>query len=434
MVIIGVCVVVVMAGLVAVVRWGGLTVEPPRPPDPGDPGDPPDPGEPPPVGQVVRRYLWDLNLAVIAGIGAGVVAAGAGGRLVMRLLAVTAGDGAQGRITEADQVVGRISVGGTLGFVIFTALFFGTASGGAYMLLRRWLPAGRAGGLAFGGLLLLLAGTRLEPLREGNVDFDLVGPGWVSVVAFSALVLFHGMLVAALAGRASRTVPLLAREPRAIAAHAPLLLLAPLAAVVVLLALLGVIVVLATRFRPLVAAWNARRLVPAGQVVLALAVLAALPGFVTAVSGIVAGASRGAGQPARRNSSTTSPSSRLKVAGSSSMRKCPTPGMTTARTPWRRSAPVSVGRWPALIATTGAVSLGSAARTAGSLPTACSITSIATSGGAADMSAATHSTRSAAAGPDIRRTKARVAATKSSRNGAANPSSSSRVGGSPRVL
>jgi hypothetical protein len=286
-VVIGVCVMVVLAGLVAVVRWGGLTVEPPRTPDPGGPGDPPDPGEPPPVGEVVRRYLWDLNLAVIAGIGAGVVAAGAGGRLVMRLLAVTAGDGAQGRITEADQVVGRISAGGTLGFVIFTALFFGTASGGAYLLLRRWLPAGRAGGLAFGGLLLLLAGTRLEPLREGNVDFDLVGPGWVSVVAFSALVLFHGMLVAALAGRASRTVPLLAREPQAIAAHAPLLLLAPLAPVVVLLALLGVVVVLATRFPPLVAAWNARRLVPAGQVVLVLAVLAALPGFVSAVSGIL---------------------------------------------------------------------------------------------------------------------------------------------------
>jgi hypothetical protein len=36
-----------------------------------------------------------------------------------------------------------------------------------------------------------------------------------------------------------------------------------------------------------VAAWNARRLLPAGQVILALAVLAALPGFVSAVSGIL---------------------------------------------------------------------------------------------------------------------------------------------------
>ena len=79
MVVIGVCVVVVLAGLVAVVRWGGLTVEPPRTPDPGDPGDPPDPGEPPPVGLVVRRYLWDLNLAVIAGTGAGWSPPGPGG-------------------------------------------------------------------------------------------------------------------------------------------------------------------------------------------------------------------------------------------------------------------------------------------------------------------------------------------------------------------
>ena len=37
----------------------------------------------------------------------------------MRLLAVTAGDAAQGRITEADQLVGAISVDGTMGFVIF---------------------------------------------------------------------------------------------------------------------------------------------------------------------------------------------------------------------------------------------------------------------------------------------------------------------------
>jgi hypothetical protein len=219
--VIGVCILAVLAGLVAVVRWGGLTVEPPPAPTRTGPGDPGDPAAPPAVELVVRRYLWAVNLAVVAGVGAGVLAAGAGGRLVMRLLALTAGDGAQGRITEADEVVGRISAGGTAGFVIFTALFLGTATGAAYLLVRRWLPAGRAGGLVYGALLLLGGGTRLEPLREGNLDFDLVGPGWVSVVAFSALVLFHGMLVAALAGRASRAIPLLGRDPRAIAAHAP---------------------------------------------------------------------------------------------------------------------------------------------------------------------------------------------------------------------
>jgi hypothetical protein len=284
MAVIGICVLLVLAGLVAVVRWGGLTVEPPRAPEQAGSADPTDP---PPVGLAVRRYLWAVNLAVVAGVGAGVLAAGAGGRLVMRLLAVTAGDGAQGRITEADQVVGRISVEGTLGFVLFTALFFGTATGAAYLLMRRWLPAGRAGGVAYGALLLLLAGTRLEPLREGNVDFDLVGPGWVSVLTFSALVVFHGMLVAALAGRASRAVPLLTREPLAIAAHTPLLLLVPLLPVVGVLAVVGVLVVLATRARPVLAAWHARRLVPAGQVLLAVVALLALPGFAAAVASIL---------------------------------------------------------------------------------------------------------------------------------------------------
>jgi hypothetical protein len=277
------CVVLVLAGLAAVVRWGGLTVEPPHAPGLEGPGA----DDPPPAGLVVRRYLWVVNLAVAAGVGAGIMAAGAGGRLVMRLLAATSGDAAQGRITEAAEVVGRISVDGTIGFILFTALFFGSATGGAYLLVRRWLPAGRAGGLVYGALLLVLAGTRLEPLREGNPDFDLVGPAWLSVLAFSALVLLHGMLVAALAGRVGRLVPLLSRDPRAIAGHAPLLLLIALPPVVVALAVVGGLVVLATRARPVLAAWHAPRLRLAGQVVLAVAALAALPGFVTAVAGIL---------------------------------------------------------------------------------------------------------------------------------------------------
>ena len=41
--------------------------------------------------------------------------------------------------------MGRISVDGTLGFVVFTGLFVGLATGTLYLLLHRWLPAGRAG-------------------------------------------------------------------------------------------------------------------------------------------------------------------------------------------------------------------------------------------------------------------------------------------------
>jgi hypothetical protein len=276
------CIVLVVVGLLAIVRWGGLAVQPP--PAPAD--DDTVPADRPPVSLVVRRYLWYLTLAISAGVGAGILAAGAGGRLAMRLLAVTAGPTAQGRITEADQVVGRISAEGTLGFIVFTGLFFGAASGAAYLLLRRWLPGGRTGGVAFGALLLVLAGTRLEPLRPGNPDFDLVGPGWVSVAAFAALVLFHGMLLAALAGRLSRAVPLLALTPRAIIAHVPLLLLA-LGSVALVAAIVGIAVVSASQVPAVAGVWRDRRLVTAGRVILSLVALAALPSFARAITDIL---------------------------------------------------------------------------------------------------------------------------------------------------
>lgn len=276
------CIVLVVVGLLAIVRWGGLAVQPPAAPADGDTV----PADRPPVSLVVRRYLWYLTLAISAGVGAGILAAGAGGRLAMRLLAVTAGPTAQGRITEADQVVGRISAEGTLGFIVFTGLFFGAASGAAYLLLRRWLPGGRTGGVAFGALLLVLAGTRLEPLRPGNPDFDLVGPGWVSVAAFATLVLFHGMLLAALAGRLSRAVPLLALTPRAIIAHVPLLLLA-LGSVALVAAIVGVAVVAASQVPAVAGVWRDRRLVTAGRVILSLVALAALPSFARAITDVL---------------------------------------------------------------------------------------------------------------------------------------------------
>jgi hypothetical protein len=61
MAVIILCIALVLAGLVALVRWGGLAVEPPSTPAPAAPG----PTDPPPVSLVVCRYLWYLAVALL---------------------------------------------------------------------------------------------------------------------------------------------------------------------------------------------------------------------------------------------------------------------------------------------------------------------------------------------------------------------------------
>jgi hypothetical protein len=263
-----VCGLLVVAGLGFVAAWGGRSFAAPNP-----------------AATSGQRYLWNVTVAVGSGIGAGLLMAGAGGRLVMRLLAVTAGDAAQGRVTEADEIVGRVTAGGTIGFVVFTALFFGVATGFVYALVRRWLPAGRLSGLAYGALLLLVAATRIEPLRADNPDFDLVGPSWVALLAFAALVLTHGMLVAALAARYSQALVPLSADVSVVLRYTPLLLLVPVFPALAVLGVGGLVWIAvnnAVHHGP-AAGDVSRRALVVGRTVLLLAAGGMLPGFVSTV-------------------------------------------------------------------------------------------------------------------------------------------------------
>src|SRR6185503_2925794 len=143
---------------------------------------------------------WPRYVAVSlgAGLAAGLLAAGAGGRLMMRLLGATSPD-VHGLTTQAGEVIGEITLGGTLAFLVFVGLPAGFLSGGVYALVAPLLPSGRARGVALGVLLLVLFATRIDPLRADSIDFLLLEPAWLAVIGFSALALFQGMLVAALA-------------------------------------------------------------------------------------------------------------------------------------------------------------------------------------------------------------------------------------------
>jgi hypothetical protein len=117
------------------------------------------------------------------------------------------------RRARAGARIGEITLRGTLGFVVFTGIPAGLLIGALYALAGALLPPGRAGGLILGAILIVLAGS-LEPLRSENFDFNLVGPDWLSVLAFTALALFQGLLVVALAARLSRGVPSVHAGPR----------------------------------------------------------------------------------------------------------------------------------------------------------------------------------------------------------------------------
>lgn len=269
------CLVLVLLGAGLALTWGHLHVETPPP------------AECATFVEQVRRALWYLDIVLISGVVSGLLVAGAGGRLAMRLLAVTSGDRAQGRITEANEVVGEITIGGTVGFVVFAGLFAGLVGALTYMLLRKWLPKGQMGALAFGGILLVTLGSRAEPLRSNNPDFDLVSPDWLAVSVFTALTLLYAAVLVAIVARLSRSLPLFRATRRVVFAYSPLLLLIPtvsVGAVVVVVMLAGVAVSTQPAVRQF---WAATRLLLVGRIVVAVGVVASLPGFTAAIADII---------------------------------------------------------------------------------------------------------------------------------------------------
>ncbi len=210
MVLMAVTGILLLVGITLTLWWGGSsyeTWEPGLDDDVDRRSGSSAPDRRPSVETSVLRYLRGLAIALVGGFWAGVLVTGPFVRLIMRLLAVTAGDDAQGRLTEADEVVGSIDLGGTIGLVVFGGILPGLLSGAIYVVCRRWLPSGRLGGVVFGVLHLVVAATRIDPLRPDNPDFDLLGPGWLAVTAFGLASIFHGMAVVAIANRYSHNFP-----------------------------------------------------------------------------------------------------------------------------------------------------------------------------------------------------------------------------------
>jgi len=208
----------------------------------------------------------------------------------MRLLAATSPE-ARGRITGAGEVVGVISVEGTVALISVGGLFAGGLAVVPY-LLRRWLPQGYLGGLAYGVLLLLLVGARLDPLRPDNIDFVVLGPDWLALLSFAALAIAFGVLLTALAARFGRSLPLLPTPlspatSGSCSAIGSLLVVAAVPLAAVLLAVGVAAVHIGPRLPPGRAFSPSRGLLIAGRITLVVVAVVSVPSFVTAVDTIL---------------------------------------------------------------------------------------------------------------------------------------------------
>ena len=276
--IIAACFLLLVVGALIALRWGHLEIAPPWTIDPeADVAIP----------ERLRRVLWFAAVFTYAAVTSGLTVLGPGGRLVMRLLAVTAGDDAQGRVTEAEEVVGAITVDGTIGLVLFAGLFGGIVLAALALVLRKWLPPTRWGALTVALVFGVLSSTRLEPLRPDNPDFRIVGPAWLAVTTFLALGVLTMLTMTAAAARLSRSLPQVEMRVGAIAPYAILVIVLPLGSILapaVLGTIVGVLLLRRADFRRV---WADRRVLLAGRVAIAAVVLALLPAFVGDVADIL---------------------------------------------------------------------------------------------------------------------------------------------------
>ena len=167
--------------------------------------------------------LRTLAVVMAAGVLAGTLVPGLGGRLVMRILGATSSD-AQGMRTAADQPVGEITNSGTIAVILFVGLFGGIIAALAFLVVRRWLPTTAAPAGALAGVLLLGTIGVSDALSPDNKDFAILRPTWLAVTLVVALALLFGVTFTAFAARFDAGMPTLSARPASLASHAALVI------------------------------------------------------------------------------------------------------------------------------------------------------------------------------------------------------------------
>src|SRR5438874_12502024 len=115
------------------------------------------------------RLVRALGIAAIAGLAAGLLVGGLGGRIVMRLVTLSAGPGSLGLVSDNGGRLGALTLEGTLELLAFGGIGATLLGSLAYVALRPALRGlGGWQGLAFGFLLLGAFGSIVIDSRNGD--------------------------------------------------------------------------------------------------------------------------------------------------------------------------------------------------------------------------------------------------------------------------
>ena len=132
----------------------------------------------------------------IAGILAGLLVAGVGGRIAMRVSAII-DPSARGFRTEGGATVGEVTLAGTLELVIFAGLFGGIFLAVIWVIVRPWLPnhgVARHGAAGIVGVAMLARGA----VEGRNRDFFILDPPVAQAAIFIMLAAVAGLVVLAM--------------------------------------------------------------------------------------------------------------------------------------------------------------------------------------------------------------------------------------------
>jgi hypothetical protein len=142
----------------------------------------------------VDVIVREIAIGGLAGVIAGVLVAGVGGRLFMRVAAAI-DPSAIGEVTSNGNSIGVITLAGTVGFALFFGLLVGASVGVHWVVVGPWIPWTGAGRALATGVIAAAIGSMFV-VRSNERDFRLLEPEAAILTMLIGLIAILGVAVA----------------------------------------------------------------------------------------------------------------------------------------------------------------------------------------------------------------------------------------------